>query len=45
MHHEKLNLINYLNELKEYGLCNVRVELFDENEKEVLDIIKQIKTI
>ena len=45
MHHEKLNWISYLNELKACGLSNVRIELFDENENEVLDIIKQIKTI
>lgn len=45
MHHEKINLIDCIGELKSNGLCNVRIELFDESEKEVLDIINKIKTI
>lgn len=45
MHHNKINLIDDLEKLKEIGVTNFRLEFFDENESQILNILKQIKRI
>lgn len=43
MHHEKINLLNNIKELKELGINNFRLELFDEDENQILNILNKIK--
>jgi len=45
MHHTKLNLFDNLSELKNIGITNFRLELFDENESQILEILNNVKRI
>ena len=43
MHHEKINLLDCLKDLKTFGLNNIRLEFFNESALEITDILKAIK--
>ena len=43
MHHKKTNLINNINKFKELGITNYRLEFFDEDEKQILNILDKLK--
>jgi len=45
MHHKKTDMINNLTELKDMGITNFRIEFFDENNTEILNILNKIKRI
>lgn len=45
MHHKKIDLLNNIKELKEMGITNYRLELFDENEIQIQNILNKIKKI
>jgi len=45
MHHKKVNMIDRLNELKNIGITNFRLEFFDENDTQILNILNKIKRI
>lgn len=45
MHHKKIDLLDNLSELKEMGVTNFRLELFDENENQILNILNKVKRI
>ncbi len=43
MHHHNINLIHYLNELKDLGLNSIRLELFDETKEQIISLLKNIQ--
>lgn len=43
MQNKKINLINDIKELKKIGIKNYRIELFNEDEKETINILNKIK--
>ena len=45
MHHEKINLLNNISYLKQIGINNFRLELFDETSEEIIKILNNIKKV
>ncbi len=45
MHHEKINLLESMNILKKFGIRNFRLDFFDENNQQILNIINKIKNV
>ena len=43
LHYKPINLIEEIRNLKMFNISNFRVELYDEQEKEIISIIKEIK--
>lgn len=43
MHYKNINLIDSIDELRNAGAFNFRIELFDENEKETVQLIKKVR--
>ena len=43
LHYKPINLLEEIRNLKMLNISNFRVELYDEQEKEIISIIKEIK--
>ena len=43
LNHEKVNNIDKIKYLKEKGIKNFRLEFYDENKEEILNIINKVK--
>ena len=41
--YNKINLLEYLNEFKKWGISNFRIELLDESYEEVIKLIERVR--